>query len=90
MTTPDRRPRLVALLLVAIMLTGFAATVTVSAAPALPTCKVADTLTKHRLYVDWARSLLDQTDRLSSTNKPTDLRNTSYAGINVGFYVRRY
>ena len=38
--TPDRRPRLVALLLVATLLTGLAATV--SAAPALPACKIAD------------------------------------------------
>ena len=36
--TPDRRPRLVALLLVATLLTGLAATV--SAAPALPACKI--------------------------------------------------
>src|SRR5687768_8653338 len=56
---PERRLRLVALLLVAILVTGFAATVSVSAAPALPSCRVADTLTKHRLYGDWAKSLLD-------------------------------
>ena len=42
--TPDRRPRLVALLLVAVLFTGLAATA--SAAPALPSCKVADTMTK--------------------------------------------
>jgi D-alanyl-D-alanine carboxypeptidase len=89
-TAPDRRPRLVALLVVAIMLTGFAATVTVSAAPALPACKVADTLTKHRSYSDWARSLLDPTYRLASTYKPTDLRTTSYASLNGGFSVRRH
>ena len=89
-SAPDRRPRLVALLLVVLMLTGFAATVTVSAAPALPACKVADTLTKHRLYGDWARSLLDPTYRLSSIYKPTDLRTTSYASLNGGFYVRRH
>ena len=55
--TPDRRPRLVALLLVAALLTGLAATV--SAAPALPACKVADALTKYRSYAHWHRSLLD-------------------------------
>ena len=59
----DRRPRLVALLLMAILVTGFAATVSVSAAPALPSCRVADVLTKHRLFGDWAKSLLDQTYR---------------------------
>jgi D-alanyl-D-alanine carboxypeptidase len=87
---PDRRPRLVALLLVASLLTGFAATVTVSAAPALPSCKVADTLTKYRSYGDWHRSLLDLTYRLSSMYKPTDLRSTSYAGLNSGYSVRRH
>jgi zinc D-Ala-D-Ala carboxypeptidase len=89
-TAPDRRPRLFALLLVAALLTGFAATVTVSAAPTLPACKVADTLTKHRSYGDWARSLLDPTYRLGSTYKPTDLRSTSGASLNSGFYVRRH
>ena len=53
-STHDRRPRLVALLLVAILVTGFAATVSVSAAAALPSCRVADVLTKHRLSGDWA------------------------------------
>jgi D-alanyl-D-alanine carboxypeptidase len=89
-SSPDRRPRLLALLLAACLVTGFAATVSVSAAPALPSCKVADTLTKHRWYSDWHRSLLDQTFRLSSAYKPTDLRSTSYAGLNSGFSVRRH
>jgi zinc D-Ala-D-Ala carboxypeptidase len=89
-TAPDRRPRLFALLLVAALLTGLAATVTVSAAPTLPACKVADTLTKHRSYGDWARSLLDPTYRLGSTYKPTDLRSTSGASLNSGFSVRRH
>ena len=84
----DRRPRLVALLLVVSLMTGFAATVSVSASPALPACKVADTLTKYRTYITWHRSLLDMTYRLSSTYKPTDLRSTSYAGLNSGFSVR--
>ncbi len=87
---PDRRPRLVALLLVALLLTGFAATVSVSAAPALPGCKVADTLTKYRTYATWHRSLLDPTYRLASTYKPSDLRSTSYASLNGGFSVRRH
>lgn len=86
--TIDRRPRLVALVLVAMMLTGVAATV--SAAPALPACKVADTLTKHRSLSDWHRSLLDSTFRLSSAYIPTDLRSTYYAGLNTGYSVRRF
>ena len=85
---PDRRPRLVALLLVASLVTGFAATVSVSAAPDVGACKVADTLTRYRTYGTWHRSLLDMTYRLSSTYKPTDLRSTSYAGLNSGFSVR--
>src|SRR6187402_1893185 len=85
---PDRRPRLVALLLVASLVTGFAATVSVSAAPDVGACKVADTLTRYRTYGTWHRSLLDMTYRLSSTYKPTDLRSTSYAGLNGGFSVR--
>ncbi len=84
----DRRPRLVVLLLVAMLVTGLAATVSVSAAPTLPACKVADVLTKYRWPTQWPRTLLDSTYRLSSTFKPTDLRSTSYAGLNSGFYVR--
>jgi D-alanyl-D-alanine carboxypeptidase len=87
--TPDRRSRLAVLLLATLLVTGLAATVTVSAAGTLPSCKVADTLTKYRTYSDWSRSLLDSTYRLASTYKPSDLRSTSYAGLNGGFSVRR-
>jgi D-alanyl-D-alanine carboxypeptidase len=86
--TPDRRPRLVALLLVATLLTGLAATV--SAAPALPACKIADVLTKYRSYAYWHRSLLDTTYRLSSSYAPGDLVSTSYAGLNSGYRVRKH
>ena len=86
---PDRRSRLAVLLLAALLLTGLAATVSVSATGTLPSCKVADTLTKYRTYGDWNRSLLDNTYRLASTYKPSDLRSTSYAGLNSGFSVRR-
>jgi hypothetical protein len=85
---PERRPRLVALLLVFALVTGLAATA--SAAPALPSCRVADTLAKHRWLSDWHRSLLDVTYRLSSAYVPGDLRSTSYAGLNGGYYVRRH
>jgi D-alanyl-D-alanine carboxypeptidase len=86
---PDRRSRLVVLLLVAALATGFVATATASAA-ALPPCRVADVLTKHRWLSDWHRSLLDPTFRLSSAYAPTDLRSTSYAGLNGGYSVRRH
>ena len=61
-----------------------------SAAPALPACKIADVLTKYRGYAYWHRSLLDPTYRLPSTYAPGDMRSTSYAGLNGGFSVRRH
>jgi zinc D-Ala-D-Ala carboxypeptidase len=67
-----------------------AATATVSAAPALPPCKIADTLTKFRALGDWNRAILDPTYRLSSAHKPTDLRSTTNAGLNGGQKVRRF
>jgi D-alanyl-D-alanine carboxypeptidase len=88
MLTPVGRSRLVALVLVVVLATGLAATA--SAAPALPACRIADVLTKYRSYSHWHRSLLDTTYRLASTYKPGDLRSTSYAGLNGGYYVRRH
>ena len=90
--TPDHRstrPRLVALLLVAVLATGLATTV-VSAAPALPSCKIADVYTAHRGYSDWARSILDTRYRLSSAYRPSDLRSTAAAGLNGGLTVRSF
>ena len=86
--TLDRRTRLIVLLLLVALLSGVASVA--SAAPVLPSCQIADTLTKHRTLADWHRSLLDPTYRLSSTYKPADLRSTSYAGLNGGFSVRRH
>jgi D-alanyl-D-alanine carboxypeptidase len=83
------RPRLVALLLVALVATGLAASA-VSAAPALPSCKIADVYTAHRGYSDWARSILDPRLRLSSSYRPSDLRSTSTAGLNSGLSVRSF
>ncbi len=90
--TPDHRssrPRLLALLLVVAFTTGIA-TAVVSAAPALPSCRVADVLTKFGYYGHWNRSLVDMTYRLSSLYKPGDLKNTSLAGLNSGLYVRGF
>ena len=90
--TPDHRslrPRLVALLLVVMVATGLAASV-VSAAPALPSCAVADIYTAHRGYGDWARSILDPRFRLSSAYVPSDLRSTAAAGLNGGLSVRGF
>ncbi len=78
--------RLVLLVAVVVGATGIAASA--SAATALPPCKAADTLTKYRTLSDWNRSVLDLTYKLSSTYAPTDLRSTSNAGLNGGYYVR--
>ncbi len=49
---PGPTGRLLVLLLAVSLLTGLTATVT-AAAPSLPSCEVADTLTKHRTLADW-------------------------------------
>ena len=88
--TLDHRPRLLALVLVVGLLTGLAATASTNAATALPACRVADTLAKHRSYSDWPRSLLDQRYRLSSGYAPADRRSTADARLNSGYSVRRH
>ena len=56
------------------------ATVTVSAAPALPACKVADTLTKHRSYGDWhVRCSTRRTDWGARTSRPICARRRTRA-----------
>ncbi len=86
--TLDRRPRLVAILLLVALTTGLAATA--SAASGLPPCRVAETITKHRATSDWDRTLVDQTYRVSAGYAPTDVRSTSYAGLSGGHVVRRH
>ena len=87
---PDHQPWLLTLLLLVGLLTGLAATTSTNAATALPACRVADTLTKHRSYGDWPRSLLDQRYRLVSGYAPIDRRSTADAGLNGGYSVRRH
>ena len=77
---------LILLVVVVALATGLASTA--SAAPALPTCKVADTLTKQRSLSQWPRSVLDSGLRLGSGYAPTDLRSTTTAGLNGGERVR--
>ena len=84
---PDARSRLVAAGIVAVLLAAFAVT---APASALPSCRIGDTLTKHRQYTDWRRSLLDTYYRLSSTYAPSDRKNTSYAGLTSGYSVRSF
>lgn len=85
----DRRlqARFVALLLVAVVASGLAGSVS---AATLPACQIDDTVTKHHGLADWARSVLDTRYRLTSAYAPTDLRSTSSAGLNAGQRVRKF
>jgi len=76
---PAQRTRLLALLIACALATGLAATVV--SASSLPSCKVADTLTAQRRYVDWGRTVLDTRYKLSSSYAPGDLRSTTIAGL---------
>ena len=80
--------RLVVLLVVVALTTGIAATVV--SASTLPTCRLADTLTKQRSYADWNRTVLDTTYRLTTGYHPGDLRSTANAGLNGGHTVRAF
>ena len=80
--------RLVVLLVVVALTTGIAATVV--SASTLPTCRLADTLTKQRSYADWNRTVLDTTYRLTTGYYPGDMRSTANAGLNGGHTVRGF
>jgi len=80
--------RLVVLLVVVALTTGIAATVVT--ASSLPSCRVADTLTKQRSYAAWNRTVLDTRYRLGSGYYPGDLRSTVNAGLNSGHRVRAF
>ena len=80
--------RLVVLLVVVALTTGIAATVVTAAS--LPSCRLADTLTKQRSYADWNRTVLDTTYRLTTGYHPGDLRSTANAGLNGGHTVRAF
>ena len=82
---PNARSRLIAAAVIASLLAAFAVT---APASALPSCRIGDTLTKHRKYTDWNRSLLDTYYKLPSTYAPSGRTNTSSAGLTSGFYVR--
>lgn len=79
---------MVALLLVAGLMTGVAATASAGTMAPLPPCEIDDTLTKYRAVSDWSRSLLDLDFRLASAYAPSDLRSTADAGLNGGHKVR--
>ncbi|MEO8571476.1 MAG: M15 family metallopeptidase [Chloroflexota bacterium] len=80
--------RLSALLLVAALATGVAATVV--SAGSLPPCRLADTLTAQRNYADWNQTVLDVAYRLPVSYSPGDLRSTANAGLNGGNSVRSF
>ena len=84
-----RRPEVRSRFIVAAVVPGLSALFAVTAtASALPSCRIGDTLTKHRKYPDWHRSLLDTYYKLPSTYAPSGRTNTSAAGLTSGYYVR--
>jgi zinc D-Ala-D-Ala carboxypeptidase len=56
----------------------------------LPTCSYMDVLTRHHGYEDWAISLLDTIYHLPSWYAPADLVDSSTAGVNGGYLLRRF
>jgi len=56
----------------------------------LPACAYQDVLTRHLTYEDWPRTLLDTILMAPSDYHPPDLVDTSTAGINGGYAVRRH
>ena len=82
---PEVRSRFIVAAVVAALIAAFAVT---APASALPSCRIGDTLTKHRKYPDWHRSLLDTYYKLPSTYAPSGRTNTSAAGLTSGYYVR--
>jgi hypothetical protein len=78
---PDARSRLIVAAIAATLIAAFAVT---APASAVPTCRIGDTLTKHRKYTDWHRSVLDTYYKLPSTYAPSGRTNTSAAGLTAG------
>lgn len=54
----------------------------------LPECVYTDFLTKHHGLEDWQISLLDTIYQLPSGYAPTDLIDSSAAGVNTGYLIR--
>jgi D-alanyl-D-alanine carboxypeptidase len=53
-----------------------------------PACAYADVLTRHHGYADWPISLLDTIHHLPADYAPTDLVDSSAAGVGGGYLVR--
>ena len=96
MDLPDRsltgrtRRRVIALLAtIAVVGAALGPVVAAVDASSLPTCRVADKLTKYHDRSDWARSLLDTTYRLPKTYRPVGLTAVSRAGLSGGGSIRK-
>ncbi len=61
-----------------------------AAAGPLPACRYDDVVTKYRLYTDWRRTLLDTIYKVPRSYAPVDRADTSYAGLNGGYTVRKH
>ena len=58
--------------------------------PPLPACTYQDVLTRFRTYPDWQRTLVDTILMVGSDYHPTDLADTSKAGLNAGHATRAH
>ena len=56
--------------------------------PPLPTCDYLDLPTARPSYADWATTVLDTVFMLPGGYAPTDLVDTSQAGLNGSFFIR--
>jgi zinc D-Ala-D-Ala carboxypeptidase len=56
--------------------------------PRLPTCDYLDLPTARASYADWATTVLDTVFTLPSGYAPTDLVDTSQAGLNGSYFIR--
>ena len=54
----------------------------------LPACQYGEMLTAHRDYAEWAITLLDTTYHVGGDYAPTDLVDSSTAGVNAGYAIR--
>jgi D-alanyl-D-alanine carboxypeptidase len=68
--------------------TGTVAPTRPPASGGLPRCDYLDLPARHTAYSDWNRTLLDTIYRLPSSYAPSDLVDTSVAGLNGGYRVR--
>jgi D-alanyl-D-alanine carboxypeptidase len=56
--------------------------------PPLPTCDYLDLPTARASYVDWGTTILDTVFMLPGGYAPTDLVDTSQAGLNGSYFIR--